>query len=139
MPGIQPVDPRPARGDRRAYHLYPVRLEADVLAEVGRTRFVEALSAEGIPCSEGYGKPVYESPLFQNHQFRPRGCPISCGHYPVQIDYREVHCPGAKRACESTLWLPQDLLLGAREDIEDISRAFEKVVVGRRDLLASEE
>jgi dTDP-4-amino-4,6-dideoxygalactose transaminase len=70
LSGLEAVDPQPAEGDRRAYHLYPVRLQAELLG-AGRGGCVEALGAEGIPCSEGYGLPVYRNPLFLARSPRP--------------------------------------------------------------------
>src|SRR5574340_364991 len=64
LPGVEPLDPEPGPGDRRAYHLYPVRLHSDQLDGLSRERFMEALSAEGVPCSAGYGQPLYQSPVF---------------------------------------------------------------------------
>jgi dTDP-4-amino-4,6-dideoxygalactose transaminase len=129
LPGIEPVDPEPAPGDRRAYHLYPVRLRSDELSGISRDRFMQALSAEGIPCSVGYGQPLYRNPVFQERSFRGRGCPATCGHYACAVDYRGVRCPAAEALCDEVVWLFHSLLLGSDRDIHDIHAAFEKVTV----------
>jgi len=130
LAGVAPLDPTPGDGDRRAYHLYPVQLRSEDLGGITRERFMEALRAEGIPCTAGYGRPLYRNPVFQNHSFGPKGCPISCRHYSGSVDYRSVSCPTAEKLCQEVVWLLHNLLLGRPEDIADIARAFEKVTAG---------
>ncbi|MBN1458391.1 MAG: DegT/DnrJ/EryC1/StrS family aminotransferase [Armatimonadetes bacterium] len=129
LPGVTPLDPEPAPGDRRAYHLYPIRLEQELVDVVPRERFLEALRAEGIPCMEGYGRPLYHNPVFQKkdagawRETRAHGTDV---HVP---DYSEVCCPVAEDLCERVVWLPQQLLLGTDADIADIAAAVQKVVM----------
>jgi dTDP-4-amino-4,6-dideoxygalactose transaminase len=55
IPGIKPY--KLANGaTRSAYHLYPFRYFKEEFNNVPRERFIQALNAEGIPCSAGYGK-----------------------------------------------------------------------------------
>jgi dTDP-4-amino-4,6-dideoxygalactose transaminase len=138
LQGIEPIDPHPADGDRRAYHTYAIRLHPEHLGGVARAGFLEALGAEGIPCSEGYGHPLYRNPVFQEENFRPKGCPVHCPHYPGTISFREVLCPAAEESSERILWLFHNLLLGTDDDINDIFRGFEKVVTHRGDLIAEQ-
>jgi dTDP-4-amino-4,6-dideoxygalactose transaminase len=128
VPGIEPQ----ARGDqatRRAYHLYPLRYDASVYG-VPRAKYVAALSAEGIPAGEGYLLPLYRQPLFLARAFGP---------YAVGPDYGQVRCPVCERVCESEgMWLFHNLLLGSREDMDDIARAFEKVYEHRSEFAGEE-
>ncbi|UCC69235.1 MAG: DegT/DnrJ/EryC1/StrS family aminotransferase [Armatimonadota bacterium] len=137
LPGLEPLDPPPAEEDRRAYHLYPVRLRSEELGGITRERFMEALRAEGVPCMAGYERPVYQTPAFLEQSFKPRGCPISCAHYRGAINYREVSCPAAEEMCNQVIWLFHSLLLASKEEMKDIARAFEKVAIGHRDLVAA--
>ncbi len=136
LPGVEPLDPEPQEGDRRAYHLYPLRVESAEVGGLTRERFMEALRAEGIPCMAGYGQPLYRNPVFLERSFRHRGCPLSCGHYAGEIDYTAVSCPVAERLCTEVVWLFHTLLLGGDEDVADIARSVEKVVEGHRELVA---
>ena len=138
VPGVEPLDPKPADGDRRAYHLYPVRLHTELLGGITREPFMEALQAEGIPCTAGYGRPVYRNPVFVNQSFRPKGCPISCGYYCGLVDYRAVSCPVTEKLCDEVVWLCHNLLLGSKDDVGDIVRAFEKVSAHHRELVAAD-
>jgi dTDP-4-amino-4,6-dideoxygalactose transaminase len=137
LPGVTPLDPQPEEGDRRAYHLYPIRLEPAELGQVTREQFMAALAAEGIPCMAGYGRPLYRNPVFEEGNFRPQGCPISCGFYEGAVDYGEISCPVAEDLCERVVWLFHNLLLGSEQDIADVVRAVEKVVTKHQELVAA--
>ncbi len=135
LPGLRPLDPEPQPGDRRAYHLYPVRVLPEVLDGIGRDRFLQALNAEGVPASAGYGQPLYRNPVYQEMRLNPHGCPVTCGHYAGSVDYRAVSCPNTEQLCQEAVWLAQNRLLGDGQDMADIYRAFEKVVENRRELV----
>jgi hypothetical protein len=48
------------------------------------------------------------------------------------LDFREAHCPNSDLIRrEQCIWLEQNLLLGSRDDMDDIIRAFEKVYENR--------
>ncbi len=54
-----------------------------------------------------------------------------------RLDYQRVHCPNSDLLCrEQALWLEQAMFLGPRQDMDDISRAFEKVYHHRAALAA---
>lgn len=71
-----------------------------------------ALNAEGIPCSAGYGYPIYKNPLFNNME----------GYE----NYSDL-CPIAERVCQESIWLSKDLLCGDEKDMKEISDAFHKI------------
>lgn len=99
-----------------------LKVDAGALG-VSRDRVVEALRAEGIPCSSGYGFPLYEQPLFRNRAFGPYLADAT-----ARLDYATVRCPNSERLCrEEAVWLDQSLLLGTSSDVDDIAAAFEKV------------
>jgi dTDP-4-amino-4,6-dideoxygalactose transaminase len=121
MPGLYP-QARTADCTRHSYHLFMLRIDS---AEFGapRAAVIQALLAEGIPCSAGYGFSLPRQPLFRHKAFGPFLRGASAG-----LDYGGVRCPTSDLICASqAIWLEQHLLLGPREDMDDISRAFEKV------------
>lgn len=125
LPGVHPQQ-RPAACTRHSYHLFILRLEPERLG-VSRAAVTEALRAEGIPCSEGYGFSLHQQPFFRNRAFGPF-LPDQC----ARLDYRRTSCPNSDLLCrEQGLWLEQRLLLGPRRDMDDIVRAFEKVFENR--------
>jgi len=121
LPGLHP-QARPAICTRHSYHLFMLRLDVERFG-VSRERVLAALEAEGIPCSSGYGFSLPAQPLFRNKVFGPYL------HDVVErLDYRRVRCPNSDLVCaEQCVWLAQNLLLGSREDMDDIAAAFEKI------------
>ena len=86
-------------------------------------------AAEGIPASPGYAVPLYRQPLFEDVVYGPYTGGRS------GLDYRTVCCPNCEAICDREgVWLEQRLLLGPRQDMDDIARAFEKVYENRERL-----
>lgn len=128
IPGLHPQR-RPADCTRHSYHLFMLRIDAAAFG-APRAAIIEALRAEGIPCSPGYGFSLPQQPMFQNRAFGP--------YLPkCKVDYRKVHCPNSDLICrEQGLWLEQSLMLGRRGDMADVARAFEKIHAQREALAA---
>lgn len=128
LPGLYP-QVRTADCTRHSYHLLLLRIKADQFG-APREAVLRALEAEGIPCSSGYRCSLPQQPLFRNKAFGP-----FLAQAASRLDYREVRCGRSDRLChEQAIWLEQSLLLGPREDMEDIANAFEKVHEHRRTL-----
>jgi dTDP-4-amino-4,6-dideoxygalactose transaminase len=123
IPGIAPQK-RDEHATRNAQHLYCARYDQGAFG-VPRERFVEALAAEGISASGGYGIPLNRQPMFLNKNFGPyTGYRAS----RPDIDFGAMPVPNTDRICASEgLWLTQNILLGTRGDMDDIVRAVEKV------------
>ncbi len=117
---------------RAAYHIYPLRYHEDEFGGVSRARFLEALRAEGIPCSGGYGR-LNREPFFEN-TLNSRN--FQRMYSRAQLDHcREMNeCPDNDALCEQAVCLFQNLLLGTREDMDDIADAVVKVYEHREQL-----
>jgi dTDP-4-amino-4,6-dideoxygalactose transaminase len=121
LPGVHPQK-RTASCTRHSYHLFMLRLDASAFG-VPRAAALEALRAEGIPCSAGYGFSLPQQPMFRDRAFGPY-----LDRAASRLDYRRVHCPHSDLICrEQGVWLEQAIFLGRRADMEDVARAFEKV------------
>jgi len=121
LPGVHPQK-RPASCTRHSYHLFMVRLDGRIFG-APRAAVIQALQAEGIPCSGGYAMSLHHQPMFRHQAFGPY-LPQARG----KLDYRETHCPNSDLICrEQGLWIEQRILLGPRADMDDIARAFAKV------------
>lgn len=109
------------RVTRRPYHLYAFRLDLNGLG-ISRQRFVDALSAEGVPASVGYTRPLYKHAVFQNlHEMR--------ANPGIKLDYvNNQDCPVCEQLCDDTVWLFHTLLLKDQSAMDDIIRAIQKVV-----------
>ena len=127
LPGLHPQK-RLAGCTRHSYHLFMLRMDAAFGAP--RSAVLTALEAEGIPCSAGYGYSLPDQPLFRNKAFGPYLPAAS-----ARLDYSQAHCPNSDLLCrEQCIWLEQNLLLGSREDMDDIAGAFEKIYEHRQAL-----
>ncbi len=116
IPGIRPmkVDDRVTM---HAYHLYMFRFNQAAFGNMTRPEFLKALSAEGVPCSPGYG------PLYQTDLFRTQDTVAG-----TRVDYTKVSCPVAERACaDEAIWLMQSTLLATRQEMQEIVDAVAKV------------
>jgi dTDP-4-amino-4,6-dideoxygalactose transaminase len=141
IPGFEPLS-LPQDPCSHACHLYIIRYREEELNGLPRQRAIEALRAEGIPVSSGYPIPLYKNPMFLTNSFWAKGCPLSCSHYPREVDFGAYaeRCPAAERACSrEALWLQQQIFLGSRKDMEDIAEACRKVAENKSRLLDHRE
>ncbi len=132
LPGIYPH--RLHHGvDRAAYHLYPLRYVASEFNGVPRDRFLTALRAEGIPCSGGYGR-LNKAPFIE-HTLSSRN--FQRMYSPQQLDHcrSQIECPDNDRLCTEAVCFSQRVLLGTREDMDDIANAITKIVENREQLV----
>jgi dTDP-4-amino-4,6-dideoxygalactose transaminase len=124
LPGVQPA--RLYEGCTRAvYHLYMFRYQKEHFAGMARAKFLQALSAEGVPCSAGYA-PLNREP-FRKNTLQTRGYRTA---YPPQVlaSWEErTRCPNNDRLCQEAVWFAQTCLLGERTDMEQIAEAIRKV------------
>lgn len=102
------------------YHLFIFRYDASAFGGLSRDEFVQYLGAEGVPCLKGYPYPLYKQPLFQEKRFM-------CYAIPESVDYSDVVCPSAEKACNESVWILQNALLGEKEDIESFANAIRKI------------
>lgn len=131
LPGIFPQK-RDADCTRHSYHLFMLRIDPQQFG-VSRSKLVQALRAEGIPCSAGYGYSLNQQPLFKNKAFGPYLSAVK-----DRLDYAGASFPNSDLLCrEQALWLEHSHFLGPKSDIDDIARAFEKVHENRAALNAA--
>lgn len=127
IPGIYP-QARTAECTLHGNHLFPFRV---VESEYGlsRERFIEALTAEGVPAAAAYPVPLYKQPVFENLEFGPYS---GMKEMRPDLDYRQVRCPNCETiSLEQGVWFEHRLLLGTREDMDDIVRAIRKTYENR--------
>lgn len=136
LPGIRP--PAVGPGIRHGFYGYPVRFD-EAQAGLPRDRFVAALRAEGIPTGEGYVEPIYLEPIYQQRiGYGSRGCPFTCSHnLESNVSYEHGICPVAERMYEVELVNHSMVYHGvSRSDLDDVVRAYEKVLEGAGQLIA---
>jgi len=133
IPGIIPY--KLAKGaDRSAYHLYPFRYKKEHFDGLSRDKFLQALSAEGITCSGGYG-PQYNDGLMEE-ALNSRGYKRLFSEQRLN-SYREElrNLPDNDQLTQEAVWLFQFMLLGEKSDMDDIVNAVQKIYENRTQLL----
>ncbi len=127
LPGLHPQR-RPADCTRHSYHLFMLRVDGQEFG-APRDALLQALQAEGIPCSGGYGFSLNHQPMFQKKAFGPYLPQVA-----KTLNYAKAHCPNSDLICQQCVWIEQSVLLGARSDMDDILVAFEKIHENRNAL-----
>ena len=110
IPGIHPYK-MVAGNNRSAYHLYPFRFVSREFGEVSRKKFLQALSAEGIPCSAGYGKQNHDGLI--EEALNSRGYKRLFSKKRLKRWREENHLPGNDQLAEEAVTFYQNLLLGS--------------------------
>jgi len=119
IPGLVPATVAP--GCSHSYYLFAIRLEPWLLEEVPRAVIAAAVSAEGIPISAGYVRPIYWQSLYDGRDDR----------------YARGACPVTERLHTDELLLTDVCRAPLDErDIDDVADAFAKVL-GQRARLAA--
>lgn len=122
LKGIEGIIPqeRDERVNRRAYHLYVFRYQKEAFGGVDKDVFIRALNAEGIPCSAGYSL-LCDAPVYAQGHFGPFG--------KLLKDEKFVREPltNARILEKESVWLFHTLLLGDKNDVEDIAEAIRKI------------
>lgn len=125
LPGIYPH--KVLEGGKSSYWFYMFRIN-EKEAGVSRKEFCEALSAEGIPCEEGYiPNCVYEYDLFKNREaYKGTHCPFDCKYYGRDIKYYKGMCPTAEEILQTSVRLPVNEFY-TEQDMNDVVAAIKKV------------
>lgn len=124
IPGIKPY--KLANGaTKSAYHLYPFRYIREEFNNVPKDKFLRALSAEGIPCSGGYG-PQYRDGLI-DEMLNSRGFKRLFPESRLKQWKEEINLPGNEKLCSEAVIFYQSMLLGSRSDMDDIVKAIAKI------------
>lgn len=110
---------------RNAYHLYMFRYDKEQFAGLSRAAFQRALSAEGIPCSTGYG-PMNKQEYIVNTLRSPSFAPVVSKERLARWQEKN-QCPENDRLCEEAVWFTQNMLLGPKSDMEQIAEAIGKI------------
>ncbi|KAB7628239.1 DegT/DnrJ/EryC1/StrS family aminotransferase [Alkalilimnicola sp. S0819] len=134
LPGltIQKLEP----GSTHAYYMYPLRYDENVLG-VPRSVFLRAVLAElprprywdTTPLAEGYVKPLYLNPVYQQRiAIGRKGFPFNMNP-DVAYEYPKGLCPVVERLYEKELLLSPLVREGmSKSDVADFADAIEKVV-----------
>ncbi len=125
IPGIQ-VAKMYEGCTRHAYHVYKFRYDKEHFAGIPRSKFLEALRAEGVPCGTGYGR-LNKAPFIED-TLRSRTYQAVYSKERIDRYFEENHCPANDKLCnEESVGFSQYYLLGTKEDMDQITEAVWKV------------
>lgn len=123
-PGLTPA--RMYEGcTRNAYHLFMMRYDPAHFSGLKRAQFLKALQAEGIPCSSGYA-PLNQEPFLKN-TFASRAYRYIYKPQELAALAERNQCPENDKLCQEAVWFTQTMLLGGKEDMEQIAAAVRKI------------
>ncbi|MDB5263140.1 MAG: Glutamine--scyllo-inositol transaminase [Adhaeribacter sp.] len=113
---------------RAAFHLFAFRYKKEKFKGLSREEFLNAIRAEGIPCSSGYttlNTQPFLKETFQSKNYQKI-------YSKEMLDYNKYmernRCPENDKLCnEEAVWFTQNLLLGNKSDMMAIASAIEKV------------
>lgn len=140
-------------GSTHSYYMYPIRFDQEIMG-ISRNLFLRAVAAElprprfwdTTPLAEGYVRPLYLSPLYQQKiAFGKKGFPFNANP-GVEYEYPQGLCPVTEKLYQEELLLSPLVREGmAVDDLADFADAIEKIVENLDDLrdraaqLSSEE
>lgn len=117
---------------RRSHHFFVFRWNQQE-SGVSRDRIIEALTAEGIPASAGWYRPLYRNGVFAKaHLGPPHG--VTSPLAGKGADYRGVQCAVCEQVCRDAIWIPQYVLLADEAQIDALCSGLRKVLTRADDV-----
>ena len=111
------------------YYLYPLRF-LPKSAGVKREDFVNAVNAEGINFAQGYVRPLYTQPVYQQKKLFKAGYPFSAlENKDCKMDYNIGVCPNAEKLHFEQMIISEHIRPPCnKHDIDDIIKSIVKVI-----------
>ena len=127
IPGIKPYKLYD-NVTRAAFHMFCFRYKKEEFKDLPREKFLEALTAEGIPNLSGYApflnKQPYLENAFQSKNFKKM-------YTKDELDFKKFsennECPENDKLCVESVWLGQNMLLAEKSDLDDVAAAIERI------------
>lgn len=113
-PLVEPVLLDAGTGEHGNYS-YLLKIRKEWSGKWSGKRLAIYLETEGIPCHSGYTQLAFDIDYCRDY-LTPE----------ERRNYRE-QCPAAMAFQQGTIWLPQTVLLGKAEDIQDVAGALDKI------------
>ena len=117
-----------------SHHLYMYRYDKKHFAGMSRSRFQEAMRAEGISTNPGYGR-LDTDPYVARLAANPHFLKIY-GEKTMKQWLERIKCPQNVKLADEALWLGQTMLLGSKQDMEKIVEAVRKIQKFAKELTA---
>ncbi len=105
------------------HYAYIFHYNSEAFGGVPLARFVQALSAEGVPTQASY-PPLHKLDLFTSGAYRSR---LSGSQRDEKHAFLSADFPNTLRGALETVWLPQPVLLGSQQEIDGVLAALYKI------------
>jgi hypothetical protein len=125
---------------RLGYYTCGFRYKTEQFDGLSRDQFLRAVRAEGVPIGHSLGNISRHS---QNREGSIEGALNSKTFKAIYSekrikDYRDrLSCPEVEQLVKETVGFSQNVLLGTKEDMDDIADAVQKVYENRKELIAA--
>jgi perosamine synthetase len=137
IPGILPRRDYPGV-TRTAFYYYGFRYQKAKFDGLSRDKFIAALNAEGIDCNAGLGvisgKPINQEGCLQD-AFQSKAYQRLYAAEKLATYAADNACPNCDQLVQETVGFHQSMLLGPRQDMDDIATAIAKVYDNRQKLM----
>ena len=117
---------------RNAYHLFMFRYQKEHFAGMPRSRFLQALKAEGMECNAGYGRLNQET--FIKNSLQSKSYQRLFPAETLAKWQERTQCPANDKLSEEAAWFTQNTLLGPRSDMDQMAEALRKLQTYAGDL-----
>lgn len=124
IPGIVPQEHYP-ESTRQTHCRFGLRYDKARFNGLERSKLIRALSAEGVPAEEGY-RPLNKDPFIEQ-SLTTRGYRAIYSEERLNKYREQNRCPRNDQLCATALALPHEVLLGMKQDVDDVVAAFGKV------------
>ncbi len=126
IPGIRPVK-KENKNFHHGYYYYVISVDTGLFGGLEVDTIAGMLKAEGIPFITGDDIPIYKHPVFHPDNLKRIVCNDTLERYRGHAANNNPVCPNAENACKTTLILRHNILLGEKQDMDDIVEALAKV------------
>ncbi|MCS6954042.1 MAG: DegT/DnrJ/EryC1/StrS family aminotransferase [Bryobacterales bacterium] len=138
IPGIVPRTDYP-EVTRTAFYYYGFRYKHEEFDGLPRAKFIAALAAEGVRASRTLGviegKPINKEGCIRD-ALRSKAYQRIYPKEKLANYAADNECPECDRLVPETVGFHQSMLLGSRDDMDDIVRAIAKIYENRRKLVS---
>jgi dTDP-4-amino-4,6-dideoxygalactose transaminase len=138
IPGIVPRTDY-AEVTRTAFYYYGFRYKKEQFDGLTREKFIAAMRAEGIRLSTGLGviegKPMNKEGFIED-AFRSKAYQRIYAKKKLAGYQADNECPESDRLVGETVGFHQAMLLGSRQDMDDIANAIVKIYENRQKLIS---
>ena len=123
------IPPDGREGCHSTYYTYPLRYLPEIAGEK-REVFVSAVNAEGIIFYQGYTKPLYLQPLYQEQKLFKNGLPFSSiENSECRKEYSKGICPNSERLHYQEMLINEHIRLPhTNEDIDNVIDSIQKII-----------